>query len=148
MPAVYLTIESVEASPDKLVVVSDFVDNGSKTAHAVLHHLETGKRTISFVLVIQPHKANLVLTWCTVGGEKSATHCHSIFDDELHEVFFNSGKKSFTGVLHQRNHKLQDLRHITDDHEVVGSLKGTGCESKYSEALTDYVLTVTSSECP
>lgn len=44
--AVYLTIESVEASPDKLVVVSDFVDNSSKTAHTVLDHLETERRTI------------------------------------------------------------------------------------------------------
>lgn len=48
---------------------------------------------------------------------------HSIFDDKLHEVFLNGGKESFTGVLHQRNHQLQDLCHITDDHEVIGSLR-------------------------
>lgn len=146
MPAVHLTIESVEASPDKLVVVSDFVDNSSKTAHTVLHHLETGKRTISFVPTITFHKVKTRFEHGALhitAETKSAAHRHSIFDDELHEVFFNSGEKSFTRVLHQRNHKLQDLCHITDDHEVVGSLEGTRCESNYREALTDYVLTGT-----
>lgn len=35
-----LTIETVEASPDKLVVVRDFVDDGAQAADAVLDNLE------------------------------------------------------------------------------------------------------------
>lgn len=52
----------------------------------------------------------------------TGTYRHSVFDDQLHEVFFNGSKKCFTGVLHQRNHKLQDLCHIADDHKVIGRL--------------------------
>lgn len=61
----------------------------------------------------------------------SVTYSHAIFDDELHEVFFDGGKERFTGVLHQRYHKLQDLCHITNDHEVIGSLQRTRCNTHY-----------------
>lgn len=40
-----LTIELVEASHDKLVVVSDFVYNSSKAAHTVLNNLKKHKTT-------------------------------------------------------------------------------------------------------
>lgn len=36
-----LTIVTVETSPNKLVVVRDLVDNGTKTAYTVLYNLRT-----------------------------------------------------------------------------------------------------------
>lgn len=42
----YLTIKSVEASPHKFVVVSNFIDNSSQTADTMLHHLH--KQMIKF----------------------------------------------------------------------------------------------------
>lgn len=42
---IQLTVEFVEASPDKLVVVCDFVYNSSKTAYTVLNHLKKGRKT-------------------------------------------------------------------------------------------------------
>lgn len=87
---------------------------------------------------MQFHKENLILLWCSSFEKENATHRHSIFDDKLHEVFFNGGKESFTGVLHQRNHKFQDLCHITDDHEVIGSLRRKQCNTNYVDALIMY----------
>ncbi len=69
----------------------------------------------------------------------TATHCHAVFDDQLHEVFFDGGKEGFTGVLHQRNHELQDLCHVTDDHKVIGSLREKQYDSDCWEALTAQV---------
>lgn len=133
----HLTIESVEASPDKLVVVRDFVDNSSKTAHTVLDHLKTGRKTIMSSVCqhgLHLHKAS----WFNNGGhnasfwkKKKEAHRHAVFDDELHEVFFDGGKERFTGMLHQRYHKLQDLCHVTDDHEVIGSLQGKQYDNNY-----------------
>lgn len=45
--AVSLTIELLEASPHKFIVVRHFVDNSSQAAHAVLHHLEAEIRMVS-----------------------------------------------------------------------------------------------------
>lgn len=46
----YLTVESVEAGPDKLIVVRDFVDNSSETADTVLNHLRKRKGGIMLAL--------------------------------------------------------------------------------------------------
>ena len=55
-------------------------------------------------------------SYCEVQKE---THQHAVFDDELHQILLNGGQVALAWMLHQRHHKLQDLRHIADHHEVI-----------------------------
>lgn len=94
--------------------MGDLIDNGTETTYAVLHDLwETWSVN---------YESSGVQTSRTLTRFFSSTDRHAVFDDELHQIFLNRGEETFAWMIHQRNHKLQDFRHIADHHEVTLSL--------------------------
>lgn len=93
----------------------DLVYHSTETAYAVLHNLRS-----------KAHNRHDYQLYTQTKNVANETDHHSIFDDELHEVFFYGGEEILAGIVHQRHHEFQDLGDVANHDEVILILQQYG----------------------
>ena len=122
-----LTEELLEAVFDEGVIVSDIINHSSKTVNTALDNLCVCVRERVCVCVCvcvcvrerERERENVCVCereyvcMCVCTRERETLPHHlAVFHGQFHEVFFQRGQETLTGVFHEGYHLSQDLGHI------------------------------------